>query len=364
MAKATKGTNKMDDIEKQIDEAVGAQGSLMPGSAMVSDPKSKVEAMARVVQTACAMSATDLNKYWSQVLNQYAKLRGEGPSDAEKNKATQNMKGGGDEEGSGGPIAAMPLEKGMMAQNVQNMTKEDMDAVFSGTDLTEEAQGQLTAIFEAAVSLRVNMAEQELIEKYEEDLENAVALFIEETKAGLDDYVEYAVDQWISENEVAVVDTLRTENAEEFMEKLRDLFVESYFDVPEDRLDVVREMSETVVDLESKLDEAIQIISTLQREVDEKAYVDAVSAVTEGMTLSDKEKFKTLAEDVSYDGDTALLSKKLVAIKENLFGEKKAKRASGSTDVLNENTDGFVEKTPVYQDPLVAAAARLLGASR
>ena len=160
------------------------------------------------------------------------------------------------------------------------------------------------------------------------------------------------------------MDTLRLENTEQFMEKLKDLFVESYIDVPEERLDVVREMSEQIVDLEAKLDEALSTKAELEADILESAREDIIDEVSEGLTLADSEKLKTLIENVEFNGDVESYAKKVQTVRENYFDKKTPPSTSGSVDVLNEEGSSFTSNHQVISDPFVAAAARYMNSSR
>lgn len=347
-------------LETALTEAPGAQDSLKPNSAPVAaDPKSKVETMASIVGMAQAMDKEDLNSFWKTCLDQYAKLRAEGPGDAGSNQATQNMKPS-DAQGSGGPKEKQSQPK--LPASVQAKTlsvKEDLDTLFAEGGLTEDVQSKYATLFEAALSLRTSLIEAEIEEAYEARLNEEIEAFVTETKETLDAYVEYAVDNWIAENEVAIVDTLRLENTEEFMSKLKGLFVESYIDVPEERLDIVKEMAERVSDLESSLDETVKELADARSKLAESVKSETIDTVAEGLTLADRERFSTLIENVEFDGDAGSFEKKLKVVKETYF--KKSVKGQVGVDTLNENTEGFTEKRQIYTDPLVAAAARMLG---
>lgn len=348
-------------IDRELDEAAAA--SLKPQSMPSdADPKSKPEAMARVLGALGAMPTDWALDHCKEILAQYEKWKTDAAKgSAESNKATLNMKPSA-AKGGGGPSAdgSMKQVAGQTKPALWDATKEEVETIFGGESLTEEAQGKISALFEAAVSMRFSLLEAELEEQYETELTAAVAQFIEETTQGLDAYVDYAVEQWITENEVAVVDTLRLENTEEFMDKLKDLFVESYIDVPEERLDIVKEMSDKVVDLESRLDEVLNRNAELEESILTAVQEDTIDAVSEGLTLTDSEKLKTLVENVEFDGDVETYTKKLKVVRESYFKKKAPSANSGSVDTLNESTDGFVETRTAISDPFVAAAAKQL----
>lgn len=348
------------DIDNELAEAEAA-ASLKPQSKPNASPESKPESMAKVLGALGSMPIEWWGDKHTEILHQYEKWKtNSAKGSAESNKATIKNKPS-DAKGGSGPSSSSPMIK--QPAVAQWNPNEDLQTIFAGDTITEEAQGQIAALFEAAVSMRTSLLEAELEERYESELTEAVSLFIEETTAGLDQYVEYAVDQWVAENEVNVVDTLRLENTEQFMAGLRDLFVESYIDVPEERLDIVREMSEKVVDLEAALDEVLAEKAELEQAMFEAAQEDAIASVAEGLTLSDSEKLKSLVENVEFGGDVESYTKKLKLVRESYFDKKTPPATSGSVDTLNEDSDGFSNShAPVIEDPFVAAAARALGA--
>ena len=326
-----------------VDES--AVDSLKPNSSPTdSDPRTKVEVLASMIGAAAAMPTSELVKWFDGMMaNKYTADVGS----ADANRATQNMSAGGT------PLAPQPM--------VKISAKEDVDAVFAGETLTEEARDKISTLFEAAVSARVGVETVALEEAYEALLTEEIEGFITETTKNINDYIDYAVTQWINENEVAVVDSLRLENTEDFMEKLKNLFTESYIDVPEDRLDVVREVSEKVVDLETKLNSTIAENVELKRTLVEKDKASVISTVSEGLTLSDSEKFKTLIENIEYT-NTADYTKKLKLVQETYIQSKKPaiSEQSGDVNTLNEEAPVALGKEAVITDPFVAAAAKMM----
>lgn len=363
MAKKTAVTEQ--EIDQTLDEA-GAEASLKPNSAPVTNEKSKPEQMAAVLGALGAMPTDWWGDHAKDLLTQYEKWKtNAAKGSAESNMATQNMKPS-DAKGPAGPVAdgSMKQIKGQPKPELWDATKEEVESIFGGEALTEDAQAKISALFEAAVSMKVSLIEAEINEAYEQRLTEEVKAFVEETKENLDTYIDYVVDQWIGENEVAIVDTLRLENAEEFMDKLKGLFVESYIDVPEERLDVVREMSEKVVELEAQLDASLKEKAKLEEAVLASKQLEIVKSVSEGLTLSDSEKLKTLIENVEFT-DVATYTKKLSVIKEHYFN-KTPPKTSGSVDTLNENANGDGFTTQKIEnniaDPWIAASLRQLKA--
>lgn len=352
----TQKTDEQVENKDAIQEDSAAAATLHPNTKSVADPKSKLEAMTQVIAGIGAMKDDQWAKWFESAMSLMSDVTRGAPNSAEANKATQNMHPS-DAEGSGGPQAAMPMVK---------LAKEDIEKVFAGETLTEEAQEKIGTLFEAAVTARVEIEKAALQEKFEADLTEQVEAFITEVKADLDEYVEYAAETWMKDNEVAVVDTLRAENAEEFMDKLRGLFVESYIDVPEERVDVVREMAEQIDELKGKLDAMINESTELKAQIAGKEKAAVVTEALKDLTLADSEKLKKLIENVEYKGDTADFKSKVELVRETFVSQKdKAPvETSGATETLVEDTGAQLDekgaKINGFTDPLVAAAARML----
>jgi hypothetical protein len=243
------------------------------------------------------------------------------------------------------------------------LAKEEIEKVFAGESLTEDAQAKIGTLFEVAVTARVEIEKASLQEKFEAELNEQVEAFITEVKEDLDTYVEYAAESWIKENEVAVVDTLRAENAEEFMGKLRELFVESYIDVPEERVDVVREMAEQIEELKDKINTMINEQTDLKKSITDNEKSAVVAEAVDGLTLADSQKLKKLIENVEYKGDAEDFKSKVMLVRETFVGAS-VPETSGSVETLVEDAGIVNEDTKThingFTDPLVAAAAKMM----
>jgi hypothetical protein len=227
--------------------------------------------------------------------------------------------------------------------------RKDIASVFAGdTNLSEEFKTQAGAIFEAAVIARVNNE----IEKITDELAEQAASEIETIKEGLvekvDSYLNYVVEQWMEENEVAVDNGLRTEVAEDFMLGLKNLFQEHYFEVPEDRIDVLEDMSEQVEAAVSKLDEAIQTNVALKSELDSIKRDRIVAEASRNLTATDAEKLAKLLEGVEYDNEK-LFEEKVKVVKENYFPEGAPNSPERKLEEDVQNSD----KPAVEQSPLM-----------
>ena len=229
--------------------------------------------------------------------------------------------------------------------------KEDMDSVFAGADLSEEAKDKVTTIFEAAVNSAIVQETARLEEEFEAKLEESVAEQIGTLSEALEKYLDHVADKWLEENQLQVESGLRTDIAEAFLAGMKSLFVEHYVDVPDEAVDVVEALTTQVQDLTDKLNESQNEVIEAQKKLDEAAQAAVVATVSEGLTDTQREKLATLAESLSYGDD---FETKLVQIKEGLIEKKEVKPADKQ---LNEEVDLIDEsKSPAGVDPLVAAA--------
>jgi len=229
---------------------------------------------------------------------------------SEKNKATIKS--------SGKPADPMPS------------VKEDLALLFGdSSDLSEDFRVKVESLFEAAVSTRVNMrvaeleeqyeaATVELAEKYEQTLEESIIEIKEEMVENVDNYLNYAVAEWIAENKLAIEANIKTDIAESFMAKLKDVFEEHHVNIPDSEVSVVESMAATIEELEARVNELAEQNITLSKTVSEKEVKDITDELAEGMTDTQKEKFVKLTEAVSFS-DVNEFRKKVSVIKETYF---------------------------------------------
>ena len=195
---------------------------------------------------------------------------------------------------------------------------EDVDAILQGENLSEEFKERAATIFEAAVLSRVEPIVEEIENQLIEEFEIAVETIKEEMASKLDDYLNYMSEEWMKENELAIESGLRAELAESFISSLRDVFVEHYIDVPEDKVDIVEELSAKLEEAESALNEEINRGIELQKELNEQKKIEAIYTACEGLTQTQVEKMKSLAENVEFTTEEDFATK-LTTLKESYF---------------------------------------------
>lgn len=220
--------------------------------------------------------------------------------------------------------------------------KEDMDALFNGEDLSEDFRTKATTIFEAAVHSKIEEIREQLEAEYATKLESQLTESLDEINTRIDDYMTYAVNEWMEANEVAIESSLRNSITEEFIDGLRGLFAEHYIDIPEEKLDVLGEMSSEIEELEAKLNEAIESNISLGKELAEEVKHRIFNEVSEGLIVTQAEKFKSLSEGVDFaDADT--YKQKLEIVKENYFADKKKPTSSIVENEIDNANELIVE---------------------
>ena len=196
--------------------------------------------------------------------------------------------------------------------------KEDLDALLSGENLSEEFVQKASTIFEAAVIARAEEVIAEAEVALKEQFEAAVEEIKEDLAAKVDDYLNYMVEEWMKENEIAIEKGLRAEIVEDFITGLKGLFEEHYIDIPTDKVDVVGELAEKVEELESALNEQISKGVELTKELNEQKKIEAIYTACEGLTQTQVEKLKSLAEGVEFNTEEEFATK-LSTLKESYF---------------------------------------------
>ena len=195
---------------------------------------------------------------------------------------------------------------------------EHVEALLSGEDLSEDFRQKATTIFEAAVKQKLEEEVAILEKAFEQTLEEEVERIQEELSNNVDDYLNYVVEQWVTDNEVAIQESLRTELTEDFISGLRNLFAENYIDIPEDKVNVVEELAGKVDELEGKLNEEIERNVALNKVLSESMRVEVLNDSLDGLTDTQAEKLKALAEGIDYT-DVDQYKNKVKTLRENYF---------------------------------------------
>ncbi len=201
---------------------------------------------------------------------------------------------------------------------------DDVKALVStDADLSEEFKEKAATIFETAVKTRIQEQVKVLEAQYEDKLSKESETIKEAMTEKVDSYLNYVVEEWMKENELAVERGIRTEIAEDFITGLKSLFKEHYIDVPEEKYNVLDDLTNQTKDLESKLNEQIEKNVNLSKEVSDLHKREAIAEVSEDLTDTETEKFISMAENVEFES-AEKFKEKLETIKESYFPKTKS----------------------------------------
>jgi hypothetical protein len=258
-------------------------------------------------------------------------------------------------------------DKEVVAEDKVEETKEveiDLSAdvkalVSSDADLSEEFKDKAATIFEAAVKTRIQEQTKILEAQYEEKLSAETETVKEAMVEKVDSYLNYVVEEWMKENELAVERGIRTEIAEDFITGLKDLFKEHYIDVPEEKYNVLDDLTNQNKKLEEKLNEQIAKNVDLSKEVSSSAKSKAINEVASDLADTEKEKFEKMAENVEYDSADKF-KEKLETIKESYFPKTKIEETASKDEVDSVAANGPIESNTDAMAAYTAAITKNL----
>ena len=228
-------------------------------------------------------------------------------------------------------------EEEVVAEEEEYNMEEDVEALLQGEDLSEEFQEKARTIFETAIKAKVAQVQEELTAQYEEALEEQVSSIKEELTDRVDAYLEYVAEEWMTENQLAVEQGLKTEMTESFLVGMKSLFEDHYVTIPEEKYDVLSTMVEKLDEMEDKLNEQIKSNIALKQRLAESVADTIFSEVCEGLALSQKEKLASLAENVEFDSEDTY-REKLVTLRNSYFPANAGAQRDNSENI-SENTE-------------------------
>lgn len=292
-----------EDAEKSVDGAEDAVKTQAPA------PKTKAGMISAMTDKMLKMSKEDMGKL-------YASYHG--------NKANESV----------------DMEENEAIVETQIDTTAELDAlVESEATLSDEFKAKTATIFEAAVKTKVSEEIDRLEEQYKTELEEEVSSTKAELVEKVDSYLNYVVETWMTENQVAIQNGLRAEIAETFMEKLKGVFTESYIEVPESKVDLVDELAGQVEDLETRLNESTQKVIDTAGELEDYKREAIIREASRDLADTQVEKLKSLVEGFDFDEN---FESKVKTIIESHFA-KEVVESSDDTILENNDADETVE---------------------
>ena len=322
------------DADEKISKTPSRPGDQSTGEAM---PKTKAGMINAMYGKMNSMKKSDLMASYHKMMNAMAHPDKEEDDDMDEmahgKKKKMEMAHGKKK------LMAMAHGKKEKMESVEVDFSTDLEAlVESEATLSEGFKDKAAVIFEAAikskVSEEVDRIESELHEEFDEELKTTREEMVEQ----IDGYLNYVVEKFMEENKVAIENGLRTEIAEGFMEGLKNLFTESYIEVPESKVDLVDELSEQVADLEARLNETTEASIKQSQELEELKRDAIIREHSRDLAETQVEKLKSLAEDIDFENEETF-AKKVATIKESYFAKKKVTVVGESIDESAEEQE-------------------------
>lgn len=249
-------------------------------------------------------------------------------------------------------LASIHSKMNEMVEGLENVSsneiiKEDIKSLF-GEDLDEEFVTKATTIFEAAVITKLESEVARLEESFETKLTEATDTFVSEMTEKVDAYISYIADEWLEQNAVEVKAGLRADMSESFLAGLKSLFEEHYVEIPEEKEEIVEALTLKVDELEAKLNEEINSKIEMKKIVEEMEANQIFDELSEGLAETQKEKFRTLAENIEY-ADNEEFKSKLETLKETYFTKSSDKKVEAD-QLISDEVETIVE----HVDPRVS----------
>ena len=340
---------KEDDDEDDDDDDEEEEEDAQVKKEEVKIPSTKAQMIKTLFDKINGMKKEEVSTKWKDLMGvaEAEDLGGEDPETAHP---------------AGDKVAIGKKKKKIKIAMPEINVKEDIDALVQGEQLSEEFKTKASTIFEAAVHQKVmevaTVKVDELEKEFQSDLQEEIVSFRDELTDKVDGYLNYVVEEWMRENEIALESSLRSEITEEFMGGLKNLFTEHYIDVPDEKVDIVEGLYDKVEELEEKLNSQVEENMKVKGELNEYRKDKILEEVCEDLADTQAEKMKTLVEGVNYENDSEDFENKVKTIKENYFpNQVKQDENVEQEDVTAENNS---EETPVKMSNIMEAYSKAI----
>ena len=321
-----------DIVEENLEEKSEPKGS---SGAVDAQPTSEVDSIASVDKAADAVKKAPVPKTKAGMISaMYGKL---------------NSMKKVDLQASYGKVMGeeVEVEDEALAESPIDTTAELEGIMESEATLSDEFKSKTAIIFEASLKSKLSEEVSRIETQYKEELAEEVTTIKSELVEKVDSYLNYVVESWMEDNKVAVQNGLRTEIAENFMTKMKDLFVESHIEVPESKVDLVDELAEQVEELEESLNKQTGESIKLSEELEVLKRDAIITEASRGLADTQIEKLKGLCESIDFSDDFA---SKVETIKEQYFSQTVVE----DVQIVDEEPEQILETSAAMDSYLTA----------
>ena len=307
----SKKVKEDDDEEEDSEEEESEEEEEQTKKEALEVPKLKSEILAGLMDHLKGLKKEDLSKiYGSQIIGE-----SEGDDDEEEEEQAESVK--------------VSIDQTIDELDVSG----DVEALVQGEELSEEFKTKAATIFETAIKSKVRSELEKIQEENDKQMKELAETSMKDMVEKVDDYLNYVVEQWMSENELAIERGLKGEIAEDFISGLKGLFEDHYIDVPDEKYDILEANLTKIEELEEKLNKQMEENVQLKKAKGELVKESMIADIADGMTDTETEKFQSLVDDVEFSDEDSY-KEKLQTIKESYFGTGKVE--SEETEVITE----------------------------
>ena len=264
-----------------------------------------------------------------------------------------------DEEDEEDAEAATEAKKEAVEARIQEIdVSDDVEALMGSEDsMSEEFKEKASTTFEAAVKSKIRPEVERIENEVSDEYNQKLTSFKEEMTDKVDTYLNYVVEEWTKENELAIERGLKGEIAEDFISGLKQLFEDHYIDVPDEKYDVLEAQSEKIAELEEKLNEAIDKNVKAKDENSKLVREQVIAEISEDLADTEFEKFKSLTQDVEFT-DEESFTEKLNTLKESYFPKTTTTKTFGDEDGGTAQDIDTTEAMSAYMSAISRNKAR------
>lgn len=320
MGSVTKATKILTE-DSAAAETIAPKSGLSMEQGGADGSKSRFNVISQVINQVAGAGSQEELDFWAKALA------------ASQGKSAPTSGFEGDNKGSvSGPA------KPYMSSYKEEVEKEIGQMFSEQEGLSPEFKEKAKVLFETALNAQVAFIEAEIQEAAEAALEEEITEINEAVTEKIGSYLDYVAEEWMNENEVAIESSLRNEIADNFIEGLRQLFIENNFNIPEEQIEVVDTLAERIESLESSLNDAILEVAELRKYREDAEKSRVVEEMSEGLTLVEAENFANFVENVEAE-DIEEFAEKVQMIKESKFvkGPTKKSNVGANLEEINED---------------------------
>lgn len=227
--------------------------------------------------------------------------------------------------------------------SAQDVVGDAVKTLFEGQEVTEDFVKKAKDIVSVLVAEKAkSLMESELV-KIEAKIQSRLDEKQAESDKQIDAYLNYVVEEWLKENEVAITSNVKAERYDSIIGQLAETFAS--FNVSVETLDPLKESEDKVVALEAEVQKLALALQESQEELKKTEFVKAIDEVTADLAESEKEKFAAVIGELDVELDESIedFKGRLTSIK-NIF----VKKAGAAEEVNESSTEGeevITEKT-------------------